>query len=67
MDSYPIPFFTQHYQAAASEQAEVEVKVERRSDSFDLSLDLSLNLPESWRSFSTACYGARLNMPIFKL
>jgi hypothetical protein len=29
-------------------QAEVEVKVERRSDSFFLSLDLSLNLPECW-------------------
>jgi hypothetical protein len=33
------------------DQAEVEVKVERKSDSFDLSLDLSLNLPERWRSF----------------
>jgi hypothetical protein len=32
-------------------QAEVEVKVERRADFF-LNLDLSLNLPESWRTFS---------------
>jgi hypothetical protein len=29
----------------------VEAKVQRRSDSSPLSLDLSLNLPESWRSF----------------
>jgi hypothetical protein len=36
-------------------QAEVEVKVERRSDFFNLSLDLSLNLPESWRTFSASC------------
>jgi hypothetical protein len=32
--------------------AEVEVKVERRSDSFFLSLDLSLNFSEYWRTFS---------------
>jgi hypothetical protein len=36
-------------------QAEVEVKVEQRSDSFFLSLDLSLNLPKSWRTFSASC------------
>jgi hypothetical protein len=39
--------------------AEVEVKVERKSDSFFLSLDLSLNLPESWRTFSASCYNTR--------
>jgi hypothetical protein len=37
-------------------QAEkVEVKVERRFDLLNLSLDLSLNLPESWRPFSASC------------
>jgi hypothetical protein len=37
--------------------AEVEVKVERKPDSFDLSLDLNLNLnlPERWRTFSASC------------
>jgi hypothetical protein len=35
-------------------QIEVEVKVERKSDFF-LSLDLSLNLSESWRTFSASC------------
>jgi hypothetical protein len=38
-----------------AKQAEVEAKVERRSDSFFLSLDLSLNLPEGWRAFSASC------------
>ena len=38
-------------------QVEVEIKVERRSDSFHLSLKLSLNLPESWRTFSASCWG----------
>jgi hypothetical protein len=38
-----------------AKQAEVEVKVERRSDSCNLSLGLSLNLSESWRTFSASC------------
>jgi hypothetical protein len=36
-------------------QAEVEVQVERRSDSFFLSLDLSLNLLKAGRFFSASC------------
>jgi hypothetical protein len=40
--------------AQRSMQTEVEVKVERKSDFF-LSLDLSLNLPESWWTFSASC------------
>jgi hypothetical protein len=40
-------------------QTEVEVKVERKSDVF-LSLDLGLNLPGSWRTFSA--FGER---PLF--
>ena len=35
-------------------QAEVEFKVERRSESRDLSLGLNLNLAESWRTFSAS-------------
>jgi hypothetical protein len=36
-------------------QAEVEVKAERRSGSFFLNLDLSLNLLEIWQDISPAC------------
>jgi hypothetical protein len=40
-----------------AKQAEVKIKVEvgLKSDSFDLGLDLSLNLPESWQTFSASC------------
>jgi hypothetical protein len=36
-------------------QAKVEVKVERRSASCNLSLGLSLNLSEDWQTFSASC------------
>lgn len=38
-----------------STEVEVKVEVERRSDSFELSLDLSRNLPESRRTVSASC------------
>jgi hypothetical protein len=38
-----------------AQQAEVEVAVERRSDSCNLSLGVSLNLSESWGPFSPSC------------
>lgn len=38
-----------------STEVEVKVEAERRVDSFELSQDLSLNLPESRRTVSASC------------
>ena len=40
-----------------AKQAEVEVKVEPRSDPCNLSLGLNLHLSESWRPLSPSCLG----------
>jgi hypothetical protein len=42
-------------QDSRARQTEVEVEVEQRPDFFHLSLGLSLNLLESWRTFSASC------------
>jgi hypothetical protein len=50
-----IPQDAQKVRPARPQQAkQAEVKVERRSDSCNLSLGLSLNLSESWRTFSAS-------------